>query len=194
MPPGSSSSSGVSSSEEACGTLCRLQSVTNENFGPLIAYLIPGATVLLGASEFSPALRAWLAVTAADAPTIGGFLYLTLASLGAGMTVSAIRWLVIDSLHAWTGIRPPALDFGKLGKNVEAFAILIDIHYRHYQFHANMVVAVAAAYLCHRLELGVAGPVGWFDFGALVIVAVFFVTSRDNLRKYYVRSKQLLSA
>src|SRR5947209_7139215 len=95
--------------------------ISNDNFGPLIAYLVPGATVLLGASPFSPTLRAWLATGPADAPTIGGFLYLTVAALAAGMTVSAVRWAVVDTLHRWTGLPAPPLDFAKLGRNVEAF-------------------------------------------------------------------------
>src|SRR5271154_3653500 len=78
----------------------RLLGVSNDNFGPLVAYLVPGATVLLGASQFSPILRAWLASTPTDAPTIGGFLYLTVASLGVGMTVSAVRWSTVDQFHA----------------------------------------------------------------------------------------------
>ena len=58
--------------------------MTRDTFGPLIAYLVSGATVLFGFSQFSPTLRTWFAVTPADAPTIGGFLYLTVASLAAG--------------------------------------------------------------------------------------------------------------
>ena len=38
-----------------------MESVTNANFGPLIAYLVPGATVLVGFSQFSPVLRSWWA-------------------------------------------------------------------------------------------------------------------------------------
>lgn len=48
-----------------------MQSITNANFGPLIAYFVQGATALFGISEFSPALRSWLAVAATDAPTSG---------------------------------------------------------------------------------------------------------------------------
>ncbi len=166
--------------------------MTNDNFGPLIAYLLPGATALLGLSWFSPTLQAWFAIGPENAPTIGGFLYLTAAALTAGMTVSAIRWLVIDTLHNRTGIPAPALDFGKLGPNVEGFAILIDIHYRHYLFHANMAVATAFAYVSYRLESDVA-TIGWLDAAVVLIETVFFVTSRDNLRKYYDRSQQLLS-
>ena len=65
-----------------------MQSVSNANFGPLIAYLVPGATVLVGAGQFVPTLHVWLVAMPADPPTIGGFLYLTIASLAAGMTVS----------------------------------------------------------------------------------------------------------
>jgi hypothetical protein len=68
-----------------------MESVNNANFGPLIAYLVPGATVLAGFSQFSPVLRSWFGAAPADAPTIGGFLYLTVASLAVGMTV--IAWL-----------------------------------------------------------------------------------------------------
>jgi hypothetical protein len=62
-----------------------MQSVSNANFGTLIAYLVPGATVLFGASFYSPALSSLVATAPNEAPTIGGFLYLTLASLAVGM-------------------------------------------------------------------------------------------------------------
>src|SRR5438105_2045861 len=68
-----------------------MQSVSNENFGSLIAYLVPGATALLGGSVFSPLLKTWFSFASEGAPTIGGFLYLTVASLAAGMTVSVVR-------------------------------------------------------------------------------------------------------
>jgi len=54
-----------------------VKDVTSNNFGVLIAYLVPGATALWGISLFSPAVRAWFASTPQDAPTISGFLYLT---------------------------------------------------------------------------------------------------------------------
>lgn len=169
-----------------------MQTISNANFGPLIAYLVPGATVLLGLKPFSPVLQSWFAATPLTAPTIGGFLYLTLASLASGMTVSAFRWVVIDAIHAWTGLPPPELDFARLGRNVEAFRLLVEIHYKYYQHHANMVVALAIAYVAHRTSSGWFAPWGILDVGFLVLEVVFFVTSRDNLRRYYARSAQLL--
>lgn len=108
------------------------------------------------------------------------------------MTVSAVRWAFIDTLHGFTGLPLPPLNFQRLGRNVEAFALLIEIHYRHYQFYANMLVATAIAYISYRIKLGAIWPIGWLDLGVLFLEAVFFVTSRDTLAKYYARSEQLL--
>jgi hypothetical protein len=163
------------------------------DFGSFICYLIPGAMVIFGLSQFSATLREWLTIAADSAPTIGGFLYLTVASLTAGMTVSAIRWVVVDSVHRWCGLRSPALDFSKLGDNVEAFGLLIEAHYRHYLFYSNMLVATAIAYACHRFKPGV-GNLGWIDLAFLAVETIFFAASRDTLTKYYDRIGQLLAA
>lgn len=170
-----------------------MQSVTSDSFGPLIAYLVPGATALFGLSPYLPVVRTWFATTPADAPTIGGFLYLTVASLAAGMALNAIRWVVVDSIHARTGLPPPPSDFSRLGPNVEAMRLLIEIHYRFYQHHANMLIAVAVAWVAHRATVGWSAPVGPLDVAALALAPVFFATSRDTLRKYHERTSQLLT-
>lgn len=169
-----------------------MQSVTNANFGPLIAYLVPGVTVLVGAGQLMPELRPWLALSAEQSPTIGGFLYLTVAAIAVGMVVSAVRWAVIDTIHAWTGLPLPSLDFGRLGENVDAFSLLIEIHYRHYQFYANMLVATLAAYACYRFQTPPPPSVGLLDGGVAALLMVFAAASRDTLAKYYRRSQQLL--
>ena len=171
-----------------------MQSVTNANFGPLVAYLVPGATALFGISEFFPALRTLFAVDPTQAPTIGGFLYLTVASVAAGMVVSALRWAVVDTIHSFTGLPLPRLDFSKLGRNVDAFNLLIEIHYKHFQFYSNELVALAIAYVCYRIKHGGFWPLGWLDAGFVAIEAIFLLTSRDTLRKYYARGTQLLGS
>jgi hypothetical protein len=170
-----------------------MQTVSTTNFGPLIAYLVPGATALLGFFPYSETLRSWFAAAPDGTPTIGGFLYLTVASLAAGMTVSAVRWALIDSMHARTGVSSPRLHFSRLADRVEAYALLIDIHYRHYQYYANMLVALALALGGYRASLGGVWPPGWPDLAFVVLEAIFFATSRDTLRKYYARTGQLLS-
>jgi len=69
---------------------------------------------------------------------------------------------------------------------------VIGIHYRNDHYYADMLIATAIAWICHRIQLGKLWHVDLFDaaFGAIEII--FFMTSRDTLRKYYVRTKQLL--
>lgn len=170
-----------------------MQPITGSNFGPLIAYLVPGAIALLGLSEFSPLLRSWFASTSATPPTLGGFLYLTVASLAMGMTVSALRWAVIDPLHRLTGVKFRTLDFSVLGDRFEAYNLLIKIHYEHYQFYSNGQVAIVVAYVCHRVAMGAHQRFGVFDMAVITIEVLFFFASRDTLRKYFLRASQLLS-
>ena len=172
----------------------RMQSVSNDNFGPLVAYLVPGATALWGLSLFSTPLHALFVGTPENSPNLSGFLYLTIASLAVGMTVTAIRWAVVDSIHSITGLQSPNLDFSQLEHKVEAFSLLIEIHYRHYQYYANMFIANAIAYACYRIKIGTTWQVGWVDLGVVVLETVFFLTSRNTLSNYYVRTRQLLSA
>lgn len=166
---------------------------TVNDFGTLAAYLVPGATVLVGLSPFSATLRGWLATASADSPTVGGFLYLTVASLAVGLTISALRWATVDAVHARTGVRPPPMDFSRLGRNVEALTLLIEIQYKHYLFYSNMLVAVAIAYTGQRLGQGHLFPYGWADLAFVAAEALLFAASRDTLRKYYSRCGQLLA-
>jgi hypothetical protein len=99
---------------------------------------------------------------------------------------------VVDQFHARTGLRIPRRDFSKLGKNVDAFNLLIRIHYEHYQFYANMFVALAIAYVCYRVDFGGFSPAGWVDVGFVILEVIFFATSRDTLQNYCERSRQLL--
>ena len=114
-------------------------------------------------------------------------LYLVLK---VGMTVSAFRWALIDRLHAMTGLAQPFLDFSRLQANLQAITLLIEIHYRHYQFYANMFVATAAWYVLYRASHGW-GP-DFIDAGVAAAEFIFFLTSRDTLRKYYTRSAEVL--
>ena len=170
-----------------------MQPVSSDTFGPLVAYLAPGATVLLGISEFSPLVRSWFLTIPENAPTIGGFLYLTVASMAVGMTVSAVRWMIVDTIHSLTGLRLPPLNFSRLDKSVDAFQLLIEIHYHHYQFHANMLIAAAIAYGCYRVKQGWTTGAGWLDLGFIALEVVFFAASRNTLSRYYSRSQALLS-
>lgn len=172
-----------------------MNDLSAKNFGIAIAYVLPGFVVLWGASCWSTTVQGWLVAEPTAAISVGGFLYATLGSFGGGLTASAVRWLVVDTLHHHTGLRPPNWDFGRLQDKLQAFEALVENHYRYYQFYANMFVAVPFACGCAVLGNDCAGDVSaWSVAGLVVLQAVLFATSRDTLRKYYSRAERLLGA
>jgi hypothetical protein len=108
------------------------------------------------------------------------------------MVISCVRWLVIDRIHAWTGLTAPAWDDAKLADRVAAFDYLVESHYRYYQFVANALVAVLLTYSVHRWRatlplLGLGS-----DAAVLLLCVVLFAASRDALAKYYKRTNHLV--
>lgn len=112
-----------------------MRDVTGQNFGLLIAYVLPGLTALWGVSFFSATVRGWLNGPGSEQPTVGGFLYVTIASIAAGLTVSTVRWMTVDQLHEATGLRRPPFDYTRLQANLEGFDLLVRHHYDYYKFH-----------------------------------------------------------
>ena len=136
-------------------------------------------------------LRQWLSGSP-SAPTVAGFLYVTLASIAAGLTISAVRWLLIDKLHEWTGLRRPTWKVRQIQANLAALKLLIEDHYRYYQFYANSLVATTFAFAVQRIESGFGAGFGVRDLLFFLIAVVLFIGSRDTLRKYYERTDDLL--
>jgi hypothetical protein len=168
--------------------------VTDKNFGLLIAYLLPGFVLLASVSRFSPILRSWIGTPMSEAATVGDFLYATLASVALGLTVSTIRWLVVDTMHHHTGIPAPQWDFSKLPGRLAAFQGVVDNHFRYYQFYSNMLVALGIVWALSWPKAPGIVPEGRhvLDFAMAATMALFFVGSRDALRKYYARAEAIL--
>ena len=167
--------------------------VSHDTFGYLIAYLMPGFILLWGLGASVPVFREGLAVPAAGAPTVGDFLYATVASLAAGLLLSAVRWAVLDRVYHRTGIPEPRWDFGRLAARLPAFEGLVANHYRFYQAYGNSLVAVLAIYgaavAAGRDRLG---PFPATDLLFVGLVVILVLASRDTLRKYYARADQLV--
>lgn len=170
-----------------------MRSISTNNFGLLIAYLLPGFTCLWGLSYVSETVRSWLGAPPTNAPTVGGFLYITLASVAAGLTVSTVRWAVIDTIHHWTGVPRPKWDFSRLEENIASFDVLGENHYRYYQAYGGMVIAVPFLYVAKCIADGFwPPPFGWGGLGFLVLEVLFFAGARDTYRKYVLRGDMLL--
>ncbi len=100
-----------------------MEPLKNDSFGLLIAYVLPGFVALSATAFYSETVRSWLGASSSFSPSVGGFLYVTLASTALGLLISTIRWAVIDRLHHATGIREPKWDFSTLQRNFAAFII-----------------------------------------------------------------------
>ena len=166
--------------------------ISASNFGLVIAYFLPGFTAFWGISYFSTTLTTWLGKTAAEQPTVAGFFYVTLASIGTGLTVNAIRWLTLERLHHCTGIPYPRWDFARLQTNLAAYEKLVEFYYRYHEFFGNSLIAGSFTYTVWRWH-----HPGWnlvaADAAALGLAVLFWAASRDTLRKYYSRSERLLA-
>ncbi|MBS0204494.1 MAG: hypothetical protein JSS49_16440 [Planctomycetes bacterium] len=171
-----------------------MQDVTRDNFGLLIAYVLPGFVTLWGVSFFSGTVRHWLGTSSQASPTVGGFLYVTVAAVATGLLVSTIRWMTVDRIHHVTGIPMPNWDFAKLGNSLSAFELLVSAHYRFYQWHANMLVAIAFAFFSFAVVSPLQGLLGFeIAISFIVVEIVLWLGSRDTLRKYYERTAKLVN-
>ncbi len=172
-----------------------LREISSNNFGLLIAFVLPGFTALWGASYLSPVLRSWLVGADPSGPTVGGFLYVTLASVACGLTVSTVRWATIDWIHHYTGLPRPRWDFSRLQEHFAAYKILNEIHYKFYQFNSNSLISVLFVYVARRIQLGFwTAPFGWVDAGLLLLAVILYIGSRDTLRNFYERVSDLLDS
>ena len=145
----------------------------------------------MGLLDHSPTLRLWIGQAGRDAPSLGGFLLITVASILIGMTVSVARWATIDTTHRYTGLRQSKLDFSKLQNREQGFEMMIDIHYRYYQFYSNSIIAIPL-FLVGRWT---ANGFSMLELlGGTAISILFLAGSRDTLRKYNERVNLLFSA
>ena len=167
--------------------------VTTDSFGFLIAYLIPGFLFLWGLGPSVPVFRDWLSVPTAAAPTVGSFLFATIASMAAGLLLSALRWVVVDSLYHRTGIPAPQWNFASLAGRLPAFEGIVTNHYRFYQAYSNALVALVIVFFVSLTTTKDEFVVASLDHLVLLGVAcILILASRDCLRKYYARATDLM--
>lgn len=168
-----------------------MKEVSQKNFGLLIAYVVPGLVALWGVSYFSETVRMWLTTANESSPSVAGFLYVTLASLAAGLALDAIRSVTIDQFHHLTGVQTPNLDFSDFQAKFWAFNQIVESHYRHYQAYAHMCLAVPAL-LTARLVASGEELNMWLIACCLILELVLLVVSRETLKTYYTRASHLL--
>jgi hypothetical protein len=163
----------------------------SRSFGIVIAFLLPGIVGLYAASFFSPEIDNWFKVAATQDSSFGGFSFVILGSLGVGIFVSGVRWLLIDRLFP----KPPRLDHAQR-RDTDTEHVYQDIrsqHYHFYQFYSNTLCALVLLYLSWLAASHPPMKRAVWMFAALVIVnGVLFVSARDALQKFDAKVAKLL--
>ncbi len=160
-----------------------MRDVHSQNFGLLIAFVLPGFTLLLGLAEHLPIVRDGLGAAPDTSPTVGGFLYMTLAAVTLGLLVSTVRWLLVDTLLYVCGLRSPlrALE----PERTAQFDIVVQQYYRHYQFHANLLVALPIAGALWQAARDTWQP--WTLALVVILELILAAGAWDTLAKCYRR-------
>lgn len=165
---------------------------SSNQFGLMVAYLLPGFIGLAGIAPLVPLVARWLQPGTYAEASLGPPIYAILAATTIGMILSCFRWLLIDHIHQWTGVAPPVWDDSRLEERLVAFNYLVESHYRYYQFVANSLLAIIWAYGINRW-LGTSPLLNVYsDLGVLMLCAALFVASRDALSKYFDRTSRLV--
>jgi hypothetical protein len=179
-----------------------MKDITDKNFGLIIAFALPGFLLLWGLSFSFDDIGSWLAKSdEPHGPSLGGFLYSTLASLSIGLLISAVRWLIVDHLLSFFGsqvdvfqsLRRPELDFSRLTEKdvFTAFTGAVENYYRYYQYYSNTLIAVAVAFgAC--IYSGKALWMSKLSLGSVMIGITLLLASADSLSKYYKSASQIL--
>ncbi len=165
----------------------------SKGFGLVIAFVLPGLVGLYALSYFEPAIRDWFGLAATQEASVGGFLFVVVSSIGAGVFLSGLRWLVLD----WAFGPPPAVDSRRRAIDPQTEAIYEDIrsqHYRYYQFYANMLCAIVLLYVAWVVTTA---P-GWRAAGLRFLVllgasVILFLSARDAVHKYDEKVRHLLA-
>src|SRR5258708_6924299 len=107
-------------------------SSTNQ-FGVLIAYVLPGFVALAGVAPLVPSVARWLRPVGQGDLGLGPPLYAVLAATAVGLIISCFRFVSIDRIHAWTGVRRPEWDDRRLQSVLGAFDYVVQNHFKFYE-------------------------------------------------------------
>ncbi|MCA9041927.1 MAG: hypothetical protein KDA65_16350 [Planctomycetaceae bacterium] len=167
-----------------------MKTISHQNFGILIAYILPGFVTLYGIGFLSVTVQGWLAVNPAEAPTIAGFLYVTVASLGIGVVLNTVRRHTLDLFHQWTGIRQANWNYKELQENIAAIEFIIANQFRFHQFHGNLFLALPVPFTAYAWSQSFES---WWWCGLFLIMeGIVFLGSRDCYRNYCRRLEEIL--
>lgn len=162
-------------------------------FGLAISYLMPGMVALFGLSYQVTDLRKWFGFVAQHDTTFAGFLFVMVASVGAGVMLSAVRSFVLEDVTRLA--KPKTGDWSKKSVNEVSYQALLRDHYDYYKCYGNTAVAVVVFAACYLwTKAGTLSVWGWFGWmvGVLSIVALLGYKALDCIGRFEAKRSDLL--
>lgn len=180
------------------------QDQLGKSFGLVIAFLVPGMIGLYAGSLHVPMLQDWFAAAGRAQTTVGGFLFITIASSGAGAFLSGVRWYFLE------GKIKRAVDVSTEHDIVNRRETQTELVYQHmrqqhydfYLFYSNTLVALVVlwvSWLFSQLPSLTAWTLSWETakpiVGTLLGVAVGWVlyeSAKDAYSRYQKKRAAVL--
>jgi hypothetical protein len=169
------------------------------DFGLIIAFGIPGAVAANALRYVSPEINRVVEKLLGGELTAGPVIFLTLASLAAGLVVSASREVILERflynpLFGKTEygrklkIESVSPEFGKI-KDSDSRSLFYDVvtnYYRYYQFYGNTFISVILFLVLRCWFLGVSVFLGRNELSIMFLfigtLVVLFIASRNALK------------
>jgi hypothetical protein len=179
--------------------------ISTNNFGIVIAFIIPGIILLLGLAGVVPAIETLLWANAdSTAPSVVGAIYLLIVSIGLGVLISGLRYFTIDTLLRWSsgrykiGCKLPAISYANLAGKQAEYTGLIENYYKFYQFYANSLVALIITFVLiattENKIFDFPSDTSYPYFTDLFISGLLFFSANDSFKKYCKNTEELLKA
>lgn len=170
-----------------------MSDTSGKQFGILIAYILPGFIVLIGLTPVFPLISQWLKpIDAQGGLGLGPPLYAILGATALGLILSCFRWLLIDRIHGWMGVRRPVWNDRHLEGRLGGFDYLVLNHFRYHEFCGNTLLATLSVYILNRASHSLHFLNPGTDVAMAILAIVLFAASRDALKNYYSRSGRLV--
>ena len=125
------------------------QDQLGKSFGLVIAFLVPGMIGLYAASLHVPMLQEWFDAAGRAQTTVGGFLFIIIASSGAGVFISGVRWYLLEELiKRAAGVSTEHEAVNRRDTQTElVYQNVRQHHYDYYLFYSNALVALVVLWV-----------------------------------------------
>lgn len=142
-------------------------------FGYLIAFVLPGFVATLALAYLIPPLNTALTTLATGENAAGPIFFVTVSSLTVGVSLNAVRRVILDRLLDTVEPSRPKLDYARLSDDKRLiFKDALEGTYRPYEFVANMTLALGLLFL---VRLGYIGWSGFSSSGITIMVGAVAV-------------------